>query len=136
LKIRQIRQLRLEVTESPPTNRVKRSSYPMMQSSTTPESFAAGLTAVSAHIAHRFTTLNDSEPIPSRQEIDTALRALPTVLPNSGIGIDATVKHLLEEITPGLLRGHAGSRFYGLVTGGVTPASQCADILGTSCECR
>lgn len=102
---------------------------------TGPESFAAGLTAVTSHIQHRFSELNDSEPIPSKHEIDAALQALPSTLPRTGLGVDATVKHLLAKITPGLLRGHAGSRFYGLVTGGVTPASQLADILGTSCEC-
>ena len=100
-----------------------------------PETFIAGLTAVTDHIQHRFSQLNDSEPIPSRREIDAALQALPSALPRSGLGVDATVHHLIKDITPGLLRGHAGSRFYGLVTGGVTPASQLADILGTSCKC-
>lgn len=99
-----------------------------------PEAFAAGLTAVTNHVQRRFSELNDTEPVPQRQEIDAALQALPTALAHSGLGVEATVQHLLKDITPGLLKGHAGSRFYGLVTGGVTPASQLADILGTSCE--
>ncbi|KAJ9111456.1 hypothetical protein QFC19_001225 [Naganishia cerealis] len=99
------------------------------------QSFQASLAQVTDHINARFSSLDDDHPIPSRPEIDAALQALPERIPSTGLGTNSTLHHLLQDITQGLLRGHAGSRFFGLVTGGVTPASQLADILGTSCEC-
>lgn len=94
---------------------------------------ATALVLVTDHINARHTTLSDSPPIPTRQSIDAALSALPSKIPPEGLGLDQTIKHLIDDIAPGLLQGHAGSRFFGLVTGGVTPASQLADILGSSC---
>jgi hypothetical protein len=97
------------------------------------DEFSAALGEVTSHISDRYTSLSSSAPIPPRSDIDSALAALPSTIPADGLGVTGTIQHLLDDITPGLLQGHAGSRFFGLVTGGVTPASQLADILGTSC---
>lgn len=97
------------------------------------DEFAAALGEVIDHVSNRDTRLSSCAPIPPRSDIDSALAALPATIPADGLGVTGTIQHLLDDITPGLLQGHAGSRFFGLVTGGVTPASQLADILGTSC---
>lgn len=86
-----------------------------------------------SHLADRYNSLGSCAPVPPRADIDSALAALPSILPADGLGVTDTIQHLIDDITPGLLQGHAGSRFFGLVTGGVTPASQLADILGSSC---
>ncbi|KAJ9114704.1 hypothetical protein QFC22_005580 [Naganishia vaughanmartiniae] len=95
-------------------------------------SFQLSLSQITDHLNDRFETLNNTAPTPTRSDIDSALLALPSELPSAGLGTKETVDHLLGDITKGFLTGHAGSRFFGLVTGGVTPASQLADILGTS----
>ncbi|KAJ9095675.1 hypothetical protein QFC21_005547 [Naganishia friedmannii] len=105
-----------------------------MPSTGNSQAFQSSLAQITEHINHRFTALNNDHPTPTRSEIDSALQALPLEIPSVGLGIEGTVNHLLEDVTQGLLKGHAGSRFFGLVTGGVTPASQLADILGTSLE--
>lgn len=97
------------------------------------QSFQHSLTQITDHLNHRFKSLNNTPSTPTRSELDSALQALPSEIPSRGLGTSETVDHLLGDITKGLLKGHAGSRFFGLVTGGVTPASQLADILGTSC---
>jgi hypothetical protein len=97
------------------------------------DEFVAALAQVMDHITTRHTTLSTSPPISTRESIDSALTALPPAIPSNGLGVTDTIRHLINDIAPGLLQGHAGSRFFGLVTGGVTPASQLADILGSSC---
>lgn len=98
-----------------------------------PNELTAALGEVMSHLADRYNSLGSCAPVPPRADIDSALAALPSILPADGLGVTDTIQHLIDDITPGLLQGHAGSRFFGLVTGGVTPASQLADILGSSC---
>ncbi|KWU42050.1 PLP-dependent transferase [Rhodotorula sp. JG-1b] len=43
-----------------------------------------------------------------------------------------TTTHLVDTICPALMPGQAGPRFYGLITGGVTPAAHLADMLVSS----
>ncbi|KAK3325836.1 pyridoxal phosphate-dependent transferase [Apodospora peruviana] len=49
------------------------------------------------------------------------------LLPRRGLGLDATVTHLLETILPGLNSQALSSRYFGFVTGGVLPAAEAAD---------
>ncbi|KAF9580127.1 hypothetical protein BGW38_003352, partial [Lunasporangiospora selenospora] len=75
-------------------------------------------------------------PFPTRSEhhpstLDPALADfLALELSNSGMGLASTLEELLSRIGPSMSNS-AGSRYYGLVTGGVTPAAFLADWLVT-----
>ncbi|KAI8807406.1 pyridoxal phosphate-dependent transferase [Cladochytrium replicatum] len=62
--------------------------------------------------------------------VDDVVDSLKSNLPNDGEGLNATVSKMMEDIVP-WLSASTGPRYFGLVTGGVTPAAQLADHLVT-----
>ncbi|KAK4053289.1 hypothetical protein OIO90_003901 [Microbotryomycetes sp. JL221] len=63
--------------------------------------------------------------------IEHALASLPQTVPSQGIGLHDTTTLLLDKVCPALAPGQTGPRWFGLVTGGVNPASHIADNLVT-----
>lgn len=57
-----------------------------------------------------------------------SLHSLSTTLPQTGLGTQQTLKQFQQDILP-YLSGSAGSRYWGFVTGGVTPAAMVGDWL-------
>lgn len=98
----------------------------------TGEDFEATFRRVTDHILDRFNTLDTLDTIPAQSQITQTVASLPTSLPDKGLGTAGATSCLLESILPGCLPGQAGPRYYGFVTGGVTPAAQVADMLTTS----
>ncbi|GAA6043288.1 hypothetical protein JCM8097_003036 [Rhodosporidiobolus ruineniae] len=98
-----------------------------------PTTHLAQLRRVNAALEQRSQYNLAELPVTStKQAIERCLTKLPEELPQDGLGLEATTTHLLETIAPALMPGQAGPRCFGLVTGGVTPASQLADQLVTS----
>ncbi|GAA5909108.1 hypothetical protein JCM8208_007433 [Rhodotorula glutinis] len=83
-------------------------------------------------ISARLRALPDLPVTSSKDAIQHALEVLPDDLPHEGLGLEATTTHLLSTISPALSPGQAGPRCFALITGGVTPAAQLADMLVTS----
>lgn len=70
--------------------------------------------------------------IPVLQEVSTLEDARSTLLekiPQHGLGIEQTTKHLLQDIAPALNASSLSPNYYGFVTGGSTPAARVADSL-------
>ena len=103
----------------------------------TPESditvqFETTLETVNDFLIDRHRMLDKLPTRPTRSELDAALKSLPKSLPDRGLGTKGSVQYLLSHIVPGLSTGHAGNRYFGLVTGGVTEGAQLADMVATS----
>ncbi|KAG7562513.1 hypothetical protein FFLO_02092 [Filobasidium floriforme] len=96
--------------------------------------FESSLDLVTDFLIERNRTLPDLPTRPSRESLDTALKALPTFLPESGWGTQRTIEHVLQNVVPGLWTGHAGNRYFGLVTGGVTEGAQLGDMIAGSLD--
>jgi glutamate/tyrosine decarboxylase-like PLP-dependent enzyme len=94
--------------------------------------FASQLEIVTSHVLGRDQALTTLPTLPSSEDISSALASLPKQLPLKGLGTADTINHLLESILPGILQAQNGPRYFGFVTGGVTPAAQLADILSGS----
>ncbi|KPV72723.1 uncharacterized protein RHOBADRAFT_46318 [Rhodotorula graminis WP1] len=83
-------------------------------------------------LSARLRALPDLSVTSTKDAIEHALHVLPDDLPQDGLGLEATTTHLLSTISPALSPGQAGPRCFALITGGVTPAAQLADMLVTS----
>ncbi|GMK55080.1 hypothetical protein CspeluHIS016_0201360 [Cutaneotrichosporon spelunceum] len=95
------------------------------------DDFNALLTKVAAHLAERDATLDTLPVTPTLEAVHAAVAALPPALPQTGLGTGQTLDYLLSSVLPGCLTAQNGPRYFGFVTGGVTPAAQLADILGS-----
>lgn len=91
--------------------------------------FEASLETVKQHVLGRYNDLSTLDTLPTREAIATTISSLPTSLPDQGLGTTGTTSYLLDALLPGCLPGQAGPRYFGFVTGGVTPSAQLADIL-------
>jgi glutamate/tyrosine decarboxylase-like PLP-dependent enzyme len=85
------------------------------------------------------TAISDiaSQPIPSgvlppNEVLTHARESLQKHLPSSGLGLEETIRHLQEDIAPGLNASSRSPNYYGFVTGGATPAATLADNLVTA----
>lgn len=96
--------------------------------------FEATLDVVTAFLTNRNRDLDQQPTRPTRAALDAALQALPASLPEQGLGTRKAVEHVLRDVVPGLWTGHAGNRYFGLVTGGVTEGAQLGDMIATSCQ--
>ncbi|GAA5963489.1 hypothetical protein JCM8115_003383 [Rhodotorula mucilaginosa] len=94
--------------------------------------YHAQLQRVSDHVRARVDSLAEAPTTSTAALIQHALETLPRSLPEQGLGLQETTTHLVETICPALMPGQAGPRFYGLITGGVTPAAHLADMLVSS----
>lgn len=100
-------------------------------SADTNEDFASLLSGVTAHIASRDASLSSLPTIPSPDEVASAVAALPSSLPDQGLGTSASLS-VIQQVLSGCTVGQPGPRYFGFVTGGVTPAAQLADMLLSS----
>ena len=94
--------------------------------------FAKSLETVTQHVLGRYQELSTLDTLPPREAIAKTISSLPAVLPDKGLGTAETTSYLLETLLPGCLPGQPGPRYFGFVTGGVTPSAQLADILAGS----
>jgi len=70
--------------------------------------------------------------LPSPSKIQDGVAKLPTSLPLTGLGDEATEAHLLADITPGFNGPKTSANYYGFVTGGVLPIAEVADNIVTA----
>lgn len=70
--------------------------------------------------------------IAAKDDLDKAREVLPVRLTDQGLGEEAATQLLLDTIAPALAAGQAGPRYYGFVTGGVTPVALAADVVASS----
>jgi glutamate/tyrosine decarboxylase-like PLP-dependent enzyme len=91
--------------------------------------FAQSFETVTRHVLGRYNDLSTLDTIPPKEAIAKSISSLPAVLPNKGLGTKETTSYLLNTLLPGCLPGQPGPRYFGFVTGGVTPSAQLADIL-------
>ncbi len=79
---------------------------------------------------------NDAEVpvLPSTEAIYAARSKLLPKLPETGLGADHIKAHLQNDIVPGLNRSSQSPKYYGFVTGGVTPAAAFADKIVTETD--
>ncbi|WVW78763.1 hypothetical protein I302_100725 [Kwoniella bestiolae CBS 10118] len=103
-----------------------------MPSSAPQGDVGSSLNQVISHILHRNESLDTLPTVPSSSSIESTLSSLPTSLFEKGVGTSETTSYLIDKVLPGILQAQNGPRYYGFVTGGVTPAAQLADILSTS----
>lgn len=94
--------------------------------------FSAALSQVTDLIRGRYTNLSTLPIAPAPSTVSSTIAALPTQLPERGRGVAQTTNYLLETLLPGILQAQAGPRYFGFVTGGITPAAQIADIVSSS----
>lgn len=98
----------------------------------TSEDFDKCLEKVTAHISGRHHNLSNLDVIPTPEAVQNTISSLPAHLPAKGLGTESTTDYLINTLLPGCLQAQNGPRYFGFVTGGVTPAAQLADILGGS----
>jgi len=61
--------------------------------------------------AARSATLHEESTIAQPENIELALKALPTVLPETGFGTDAAIDFVIHKVLPGLASGQSGPRY-------------------------
>lgn len=93
------------------------------------DDFPTLLSKVAHHIAERDAALSSLPVTPTPTAVHDAIAALPQSLPSAGLGTAATLNYLVDTVLPGCLTAQNGPRYFGFVTGGVTPAAQLTDIL-------
>lgn len=96
------------------------------------DSFAQEHARVSQLVLSRAANLSSLQTTSTPEIVANALDSLPSSLPAQGIGLTATTSLLLDHVAPALSGGHAGPRFFGLVTGGCSEIAHLADNLVTS----
>lgn len=68
-----------------------------------------------------------SDVLPTKEDLQRASTSLSRHLPDKGLGLEETTKHLLDDVAPGLNASSQSANYYGFITGGVTPAARIAD---------
>ncbi|GAA5844534.1 hypothetical protein JCM5353_001301 [Sporobolomyces roseus] len=94
--------------------------------------FETSMKRVNELIEKRIGTIAELPVTSTKAAIENALRELPESLPKAGAGLESVTNLLLKTISPALFPAQSGPRCFGLVTGGVTPASQLAETIVTS----
>lgn len=94
--------------------------------------FSSALAKVTDVIRQRYSDLSDLPTTSSPTAVSSTIASLPVNLPERGRGLSSTTDYLLETLLPGILQAQSGPRYFGFVTGGVTPAAQIADIVSSS----
>ncbi|RDW78547.1 pyridoxal phosphate-dependent decarboxylase family protein [Aspergillus mulundensis] len=65
--------------------------------------------------------------LPDASSLAKARASLPQSLADDGIGYESTRRHILDDLVPAFNMSSISPRYYGFVTGGVTPAALFAD---------
>ena len=74
--------------------------------------------------------------LPSTATLAHAVKRMPASLPSDGLGLEATTEHILADLMPAVSSSSLSPRYFGFVTGGVTPAARLADyVVSTLDEC-
>lgn len=81
----------------------------------------------SLHFASR-----PSKVLPAVPAIERARNSLVSQLPTHGKGYGETIKHLRDDIVPGLNASSRSPHYYGFVTGGITSVAHVADNIVTA----
>lgn len=71
----------------------------------------------------------DISILPELATIEDSRARLHQATPQHGLGIEGTTDHLLQDIAPTLNASSLTARYYGFVTGGITPAARVAETL-------
>ncbi|KAJ3109418.1 hypothetical protein HDU97_006663 [Phlyctochytrium planicorne] len=90
------------------------------------------LANVLKHINERNEHIREHPTRAIAANVNAAKAVMPMSLPSDGMDLASLSDHLVNGVCPGLSPGQAGPRYFGFVTGGVTPAAQLADMLVTS----
>jgi hypothetical protein len=64
--------------------------------------------------------------------VAAATASLPSSLPESGLGDEATFTHLLRDLAPGFNGSKLSANYYGFITGGVLPIAEAAENVVTA----
>ena len=70
--------------------------------------------------------------LPSATTLSNARSKLQLHLPDHGVGLEESIRHLQEDLAPALNASSRSPNYYGFVTGGTTPAAALADNLVTA----
>lgn len=82
-------------------------------------------------IANLHTSPPPTDVLPSQNTIDKARATLRPELPEQGVGLEDTIRHLTQDLGPALNASSRSATYYGFVTGGSTPVASLADNLVT-----
>lgn len=78
----------------------------------------------------------DRDVLPTTAILSHAVSRMPARLPSNGLGLEVTTEHILADIVPAVSSSSLSPRYFGFVTGGVTPAARLADyVVSTLDEC-
>lgn len=94
--------------------------------------FANAQERVSASARARYESLRELPTVAPQERLDQALLALPSTLPEHGLGLETTISLLVDQLVPAV-PAHS-SRYFGFVTGGAFPAAQLADNIVSSID--
>jgi glutamate/tyrosine decarboxylase-like PLP-dependent enzyme len=70
--------------------------------------------------------------LPTAAALENARSKLAAKLSSDGIGLQQTIRHLQEDLSPAFNESSRSPNYYGFVTGGITPAAGIADNFVTS----
>lgn len=87
---------------------------------------------LSAAIAQLQLEPPPKEVLPTQDAIKHARRQLASNLPEDGVGLPETIRHLQQDLKPAFNASSRSPNYYGFVTGGVTPAASIADNFVTA----
>ena len=87
---------------------------------------------LSAAIAELHSNPPPEKVLPDEDTLRQSREKLVKNLPEAGLGLESIIKHLQEDIVPGLNASSRSSNYYGFVTGGSTPAASLADNFVTA----
>jgi glutamate/tyrosine decarboxylase-like PLP-dependent enzyme len=90
------------------------------------------LSKLSGAIAEIHIESPPENALPPGDSVTQAREKLLQHLPESGIGLEGAINHLRKDIVPGFNGSSRSSKYYGFVTGGITPAASLADNLVTA----
>ena len=80
---------------------------------------------------HQLQTIanRDTAVLPDIDVLVHGREALLSALSHKGLGIEQTTRHLLTDLAPSFNASSISSRYYGFVTGGITPAARVGESL-------
>ncbi|GFZ49126.1 hypothetical protein JCM24511_06876 [Saitozyma sp. JCM 24511] len=104
---------------------------PLSSASSDDSDFSQLLSSLTAHLADRHASLESLPVTPTPSAVQRTISSLPHSLPCTGKGTAQTLDYILHTLLPGCLIAQNGPRYFGFVTGGVTPPAQLAEVLLT-----
>lgn len=96
------------------------------------DEFATVLTDITSTLSTRHQSLSTLAVLPTPASVQSTISSLPAALPSRGLGTTGAIEYLRNTILPGCVQAQTGPRYFGFVTGGVTPAAQLAEVLAGS----